>query len=113
MAGVHGSQADDVARQGEPATMTTSDDTAALEIIREQLRDFIWRSFFFGDAVPDFADDTSLLAEGVVDETGVLELVLFVEETYGMQVAAADLIPEHFDSVNSIAGYVAAHLAEE
>ena len=94
--------------------MTTSEDTAALEIIREQLRDFIWCSFFFGDAAPGFADDTSLLAEGIVDETGVLELVLFVEETYGIQVADDDLTtPEHFDSVNSIASYVAARLAEE
>lgn len=93
--------------------MTTSEDTASLEIIREHLRDFIWRSFFFGAVAPGLEDDTSLLAEGIVDETGVLELVLFVEETYGIQVAEGDLTPEHFDSINSIASYVAERLAED
>ena len=93
--------------------MTTSEDTAAVEIIREQLRDFIWRSFLASDATLTVEDDASLLAEGIVDETGILELVLFLEETYGIQVAEDDLTPEHFDSVNSMASYVAERLAEE
>jgi len=93
--------------------MTRSEDAVAVEIIGEQLHDFVWRSFLFGDAALTFEDDASLLAEGIVDETGILELVLFVEETYGIQVAEGDLTPEHFYSVNSIASYVAERLAED
>jgi acyl carrier protein len=47
---------------------------------------------------------------GVVDDTGVLELILFVEEAWGLTVDRADLAPENLDSVNALASYVYGHL---
>jgi acyl carrier protein len=48
-----------------------------------------------------------------VDPTGVLELVLWIEESYGIQIAESDLGPENFDSINAIATYIARRLSDE
>jgi acyl carrier protein len=55
-----------------------------------------------GDETRKFADDDSFLEGGLIDSTGVLELVLFVEETFGIKVEDEELIPDNFDSVNRI-----------
>ena len=81
-----------------------------VDLIREQVRDFLTVNFLFG-ANGRIDDDASLLEQGVMDPTGVLELVLFVEEAYDIAVDEADLLPENFDSVNRVTHYVAAHLA--
>ena len=54
----------------------------------------------------DVADDVSLMGEGIMDSTGVLELILFVEETFAISVADDEILPENFDSVARIAAYV-------
>jgi acyl carrier protein len=56
-------------------------------------------------------DNGSLLAEGVVDSTGVLDLIMFLEDTFGINVADEDVVPEHFDSVAKLAAYTEAKLA--
>lgn len=91
--------------------MTT--ETSELRIVREQVRDYIQQNFLFGNTALRLEDDTSLLGEGIVDETGMLEIVLFVEETYGLIVAEEDLGPANFDTLASIAGYVVDHLPPE
>lgn len=82
-------------------------------LIREQIRDFLQQNFLYDGDVATIGDDDSLLERGVVDSTGVLELVLFVEETYDTTVDAADLLPENFDSISSLAGYVARRLSQQ
>jgi acyl carrier protein len=79
--------------------------------VRAQTHDFILKQFLWDGSDTDIDDDASLLETGVVDATGVLELVLYVEDTYGIHVADGDLIPENFDSVNNIARYVMLQLA--
>ena len=69
---------------------------------REHIRQFIRESFL----VDDFTDDQSFLATGLIDSLGVLQLVSFVEATFGLQVPDVDLVPEHFDSVERLAEYV-------
>lgn len=93
--------------------MAQSHDVGYTALIREQVRDFIANNFLFGANPAQIDDAHSLLAQGIVDQTGVLELVLFVEETYGVNVEPADLGPEHFDSVDTIVAYVARRLDEE
>ena len=78
--------------------------------IQEQVHDYVVQNFRFGAQTDALDDDASLLELGVLDETGILELVLFVEETYGVTVNRDDLSPENFDSVNSISSYVLSHL---
>lgn len=78
--------------------------------IQEQVHDYIVQNFLFGAETDALDDDAPLLELGVLDETGILELVLFVEETYGVTVNRDDLSPENFESVNSISTFVLSHM---
>lgn len=92
--------------------MTETIHALTLDTIRAQVHQFIMQNFLFDGVSPQIDDDASLLECGIVDATGVLELMLFVEDSYGLQVSEADLAPENFDTVSSIALYVAHHLTE-
>lgn len=56
-------------------------------------------------------DDESFLEAGVVDSLGVVELVSFVEETYNIEVPDDDIVPDNFDSVDNLAGYISRRTA--
>ena len=73
--------------------------------VRDRIREFIQENFLFGDSTFK-ADDDSLLEEGVVDSTGVLELVLFVEDSFEFKVPVKEIVPDNFDSVTKIEQYV-------
>ncbi|MBI4923372.1 MAG: acyl carrier protein [Devosia nanyangense] len=72
------------------------------------IRTFIIENFLFGDTSQDLGDDVSLIEADLVDSTGILELVAFVETTYGVAIADADIVPANFDSIGRIAAFVAA-----
>lgn len=72
------------------------------------IRGFIVESFLFGDTSVPLADDASLLETGIMDSTSVLELVAYIEETFGVVVDDADIIPANLDSINAIANYIGA-----
>lgn len=76
------------------------------EGVLAQVRGFVLTNFLFGDEsrMPD--DSESLLSSGVVDSTGVLELVAFVEEDLGVPVADHETIPANLDSIERIAAFV-------
>jgi acyl carrier protein len=76
------------------------------DFIKGQIVEFIGINFLYDGAVLDLGENDSLLENGIVDQTGVLELVLFVEDTYGFEVPESDLTPENFDTISNIAGYV-------
>lgn len=71
-----------------------------------EIKDFILRNFLFTDDASALADDASLMEKGIVDSTGVLELVSHIEATYGIKVADAEMVPENLDSVNEIVAFV-------
>ncbi len=74
--------------------------------IEEQIKDYIARNLLFSDNGYPYGDDVSFLDEGIVDSIGVMELVTFVEETFGIKVADLDVTPENFDSVSKMAAYI-------
>jgi acyl carrier protein len=74
--------------------------------IKNQIRDYIAQNLLFSDNGFEYSDDASLLEEGIVDSLGVLELVLFLEETFAVAVEDQDVIPDNFDSVNKLADYI-------
>ncbi len=76
--------------------------------IQNDIRTFIIENFLFGDTSQDLGDDVSLIEADIVDSTGILELVGFVEKTYAVAVADADIVPANFDSIGRIAAYIAA-----
>jgi len=73
--------------------------------LKSQIRDFIIENFLFGNA-NGLKDDTSFLEEGIIDSTGVLELVTFLEENFEIQVEDEELIPENLDSIDNVTGYL-------
>ncbi len=72
------------------------------------IRRFIAENLMYSSKGFHLDDDVSFLEEGVVDSLGVMELVVFVEEQFGVQVADEEVTPEYFDSVNRLADYVEA-----
>jgi len=72
---------------------------------KQTVKAFIVENFLFGSD-NGLKNDTSFLGEGIIDSTGVLELVQFIEETYGISVEDEELIPENFDSIDNIAAYL-------
>ena len=68
----------------------------------DPIRRFISEVFF----VEGFSDDASFLGESIIDSTGMLELVLFVETTYGLKILDTELVPENFDSLNKVVGFI-------
>ncbi|HEX9036406.1 MAG TPA: acyl carrier protein [Ktedonobacterales bacterium] len=82
-----------------------------LNLIRQQVREFIMQNFFYGGLGQPLTDDLLLVERGGLDQTGVLEIAMFIEETYGVQVDEADLTPENFDTIDNIARFIYLHLA--
>lgn len=74
--------------------------------IREKIRGHILENLMFTDDPSKLPDDASLLDMGVIDSTGVLELVLLIEENFSMQVVDTAIVPENFDSVDRIVSFV-------
>ena len=69
------------------------------------IRQFIIDNFLFEDT-DTLREDTSFLETGVLDSTGVLEMVSFIEESFGITVADEDLIPENLDSIGGVGRYI-------
>ena len=74
--------------------------------IEQQIRTFIIENFLFGESVNDLKETDSFLESGIIDSTGILELVSFIEETYAFQVEDEELIPENLDSIANVTTYV-------
>lgn len=72
---------------------------------KQDIRTFIVENFLFGQA-DGLADDASFLDQGVIDSTGVLELVAHLEATYGVKVKDEELVPENLDSINAVTAYL-------
>lgn len=69
------------------------------------IRDFVVENFLFGDD-SQLDDDASFLETGIIDSTGILELVSFIEETYNIHVADEELVPENLDGLNKVVQYL-------
>lgn len=67
---------------------------------------FIGENFLFRDDGDAITHDASLLDAGIIDSTGVLELVCFLETTFGIEVRDDEMLPENLDSIRAIANYV-------
>jgi len=76
-----------------------------LQMIQEDLTQFIVENFLFGRQDGLTADD-SFLEKGILDSTSILELILHLEKTYGFAVEDSDLIPDNLDSIKRLTAFV-------
>ncbi len=74
--------------------------------LKSELRQFIVESFMYGHD-DGFSDDVSFLEKGLIDSTGVLELVSFIEAKYGISVDDEELVPDNFDSIVKLSTFMA------
>ena len=77
----------------------------------QPVRTFVVENFLFGRD-DGLTDGQSFLESGIIDSTGVLELVAFMEKTYNISISDEELVPDNLDSINSISEYLRSKLAE-
>lgn len=74
--------------------------------MEHELRGFLTDNFLLGDELDGLPGDASLIEAGIIDSTGVLELVGFLEERYGLRIADDELVPENLDSIDNVVRFV-------
>lgn len=78
--------------------------------VRAELTGFIVANYLFGDAARAPGDDTLLVEEGIIDSTGILELIEFLESHFGIEVPEAETVPENLGSISRLTGFVVGKL---
>lgn len=73
--------------------------------INEQIRTFVKSNFYVSDPTA-LADGASLLDRGIIDSTGVLEVISFIEETFGIKVEDSEMLPDNLDSIERIVNFI-------
>jgi acyl carrier protein len=81
------------------------------EQIRTEVHDFIKTNFIYSDK-KNLSDDESLLGSGVIDSTGILELIAFLEEKFQVKFADNELVADNFDSVTKIVSFIQRRLSQ-
>lgn len=78
------------------------------DALRSSIRDFLLENYLFTTDTSAIGIDDSLLGRGIVDSTGMLEVIFFIEEKLGVKVKDEEMVPDNLDSINKIAGFVEA-----
>jgi acyl carrier protein len=79
---------------------------AGVMSIQNEIKQFILQNYLFTNDESRLADSDSLMGKGIVDSTGILELIMHVEETYNVKVRDEEMIPDNFDSVANIVAFI-------
>ena len=74
--------------------------------IKQTIRGYILENFLFTNDESVLQDGDSFLAGGIIDSTGVLEILLFIEETFDIKVNDDEMLPENFDSIDNLFAFV-------
>ena len=74
--------------------------------VEQKIRDYILDNYLFTDDQSALADEDSFLDKGIIDSTGIMEVIFFLEEEFGVQVDDEEMVPENLDSVKNIAAYI-------
>lgn len=74
--------------------------------IQQELRQFVIDNFLFGQGNGNLRNDDSFLDKGIIDSTGVLELVVFLEEKYRIKIEDRELVPDNLDSITNLVRFV-------
>lgn len=74
--------------------------------VKQQVRHFILTNYLFTEDEKKLSDSESLMHSGTMDSTGILEMIMFLEETFAIKVADDEMIPSNLDSVQNVVGFV-------
>ncbi len=84
-----------------------------MENIKQKIRDYIIENFLFGDTDFEFDDDTSFMDAGIIDSTGILELITFIEETFNIEVNDEEILPSNLDSLNKLENFINSKIKDD
>lgn len=73
---------------------------------RDTIRRYILENYLFTEDASALADDISFLESGIIDSTGMMEVIFFLEENFSIRVEDEEMIPENLDSVNNLLRYI-------
>ena len=79
--------------------------------IEQTIRNYILENYLFTDDQSTLQNDESFLDKGIIDSTGILEVISFLESDFGVKVEDREMIPDNLDSVNNLVKYVTAKQA--
>ena len=74
--------------------------------IKQDIKTYILENYLFTDDDSQLSDSDSFLEKGILDSTGILEVIYFIEDEYGIKVEDEEMIPENLDSVESLVVFV-------
>ena len=77
-----------------------------LDAARQQLRTFILENYLFTDDQSALKDDDSFLDGGILDSMGILELIEYLDESFGIKVEGDELVPDNLDSINILLKFI-------
>jgi acyl carrier protein len=92
--------------------MQEKDSNMTTDQFEEQIRDFLTNNFIFDQSI-QLGPDDSLMENGVVDSTGILEVIMWVESNFGIHVEDNEVLPDNFDSIKNIADYARRKLRDK
>ena len=72
----------------------------------KKVREYVIENLLVGDEEAEFSDDQSFLETGMIDSTGILEVILFLENEFDLEISDEEMVPENLDSVASIGRFV-------
>ncbi|AUM13610.1 acyl carrier protein [Ketobacter alkanivorans] len=78
---------------------------------KEKVKNYILENYLFTDDQDALKDGDSFLEQGIIDSTGILEVIFFLEEEFGISVADEEMVPENLDSVNNLVKFIEAKSA--
>ena len=81
--------------------------------IERDIRDFLTQNFPLADEGSGLGGDDSLIEAGVIDSTGVLELIEYLESNYDIQIADEEVLPDNLDSIQRISRFVSMKLGSD
>jgi acyl carrier protein len=74
--------------------------------VEQKIRDYILDNYLFTDDQSALTNEDSFLNKGIIDSTGIMEVIFFLEEEFGVQVKDEEMVPENLDSVKNIVSYI-------
>lgn len=72
----------------------------------EKIRAFILENYLFTDDQSELKNDDSFLDQGILDSTGILEIIFFIEDEFKIKIKDEEMVPENLDSVNKIVAFI-------
>jgi len=82
-----------------------------MQNIKHEVKQYVVDNFIMGASTQELHDDDSFMAGHFIDSTGILELISFLEQTFGIKVEDEEMVPDNLDSLNCIERYVQRKLA--